>query len=191
MLEVGEARFVVRPVASFFGVCAGLSVCVVFVMAPVKQLSSETVSQIIALKRAGHGSSEIATLVGVNRSTVKRWVSRWREDPSAGTPSHKPRSGRPRKVSQQADNIIKRSLESNPRLTARKLREENNLFENVTVRTVSRRVNELGYSKHKPLKKPLLTKRQKAKRLAFAEKYLSGWEDDKWLEVLWSDEAPL
>ena len=180
MLQVGSPRCVIRLDSGFFGICEWLSAFFFQIMPPVKQLSSEQVSQIVSLKHAGHGSTEIADLVGVNRSTVKRWIVRWREDPSGDTPTHEPRSGCPRKVDVHTDNILKRSLESNPRLTARRLREENELFENVSVRTVSCRVNELCYKKHKPLKKPLLTKRQKAKRLAFAEKYLSGWEDEKY-----------
>ena len=49
---------------------------------------------------------------------------------------------------------------------------------------VSRRVKELGYTSHKPVRKPLLSRA----RVKFVKKYLT-WDEDDWLKVLWSDES--
>lgn len=93
-----------------------------------------------------------------------------------------------KKNSDRCRNIVKRVLESNPRISARKLREENpRLLGEVSVRTVSRLIDELGYSNHRAVKKPLLTRRHKVNRVQFARKY-GAW-DEKWLTVLWSDES--
>ena len=40
----------------------------------------------------------------------------------------------------------------------------------------------------KARKKPLLTLKQKQRRVAFAKKYLV-WDEAKWKEVLWTDEV--
>lgn len=158
-------------------------------MAPTKELTSETIAQIIALKEAGHQTKEISELVGVSKSSVRKWVARYREDASGLPPSRKARSGRPRKTSNRAVNVVKRAVEADPRVTARVVKEANpGVFGEVSVRTVSRRVHELGYTSHKPVKKPLLTHAQKARRVAFANKYLT-WDEEDWLTLLWSDEA--
>ena len=80
-------------------------------------------------------------------------------------------------------------LENNPRVTARVLKQDNpEVFGEVSVRTVSRRVNEQGFTNHKPSRKPLLTRAQRARRVAFADKYLT-WGEDDWLTMLWLEEA--
>ena len=158
-------------------------------MAPTKELSSETIATIIGLKQAGHKTKEISHLVGVARSTVRKWCARFRADNSCDTPKQKPRSGRPRKTSERVMTILKRSLESNPRVTARILKQDNpEVLGEVSARTIARRVSELGFKSHKPLRKPLLTRAQRERRVAFADKYLT-WSEDDWLSVLWSDEA--
>ncbi|KAG0714558.1 Transposable element Tcb1 transposase [Chionoecetes opilio] len=118
-----------------------------------------------------------------------KYLARFREEKSGETPSQKLRPGHPRKISHRSVNVPKRSLESTPRVTARVLKENNpEVFGAVSVRIVSRRVHELGYTSQKPLKKPLLTRAQRARRVTFTKKYLA-WTDGDWLSVLWSDEA--
>lgn len=159
------------------------------IMGPIKDLSKETIAQIIALKEAGHQTKEISELVGVAKSTVKKYVARFKADNSGETPCQKPKPGRPRKTSKRAVNVVKRVVEANPHITARVVKEENpGVFGEVSVRTVSRRVHELGYTSHKPVAKPLLSRVQRRRRVAFADKY-AGWSDEQWLDVLWSDES--
>ena len=158
-------------------------------MGKARQLSSETIAQIIALKEAGKQTKEIADQLKVSDRGVRRYVARWREGGCNAIPTQKARSGRPRKTSRRADNVVKRDLEKCPRISARKIKENNcGLFSEVSVRTVSRRVHELGYTSHRPVKKPILTCKQKARRVAYARKYLQ-WDNADWLDVLWSDEA--
>ena len=177
------------PTPLFLRRAAGVFCSCSLNMAPVRELSSDTRAQIIGLHEAGHQTGEISRLVGASKATVKRWVARYKKENSGETPRPLPRSGRPRKTSPRAINVVKRAIESNVRITARKLKETNPLvFTDVSVRTVSRRVHELGYTSHKPVKKPLLTKPQRARRVAFADKYLT-WDEEDWLNVLWSDEA--
>ncbi|MPC91584.1 Transposable element Tcb1 transposase [Portunus trituberculatus] len=70
-----------------------------------------------------------------------------------------------------------------------KIKESNaGLFGEVSVRTVSRRTHNLGYTNHHPVKKPLLTLNQKCCRIEFCKKYLQ-WDADKRLDVLWTNES--
>lgn len=156
-------------------------------MAPTKELSTQTNANIFGLKEAGFQTKKISKLVGMAKFTVRKWCARYRDGNSATAPSQKSRSGRPRKTSASAVNIVKRALEAEPRATARLLKEGNrDLFTDVSVRTISRRVHELGYKSHKSVSKPLLTRAQRAKRVVFADKYLT-WSEDDWLSVLCSD----
>ena len=75
---------------------------------------------------------------------------------------------------------FERELEKDPHISGRKIKENNsNLFREVSARTVSCRVHELEYTSYRPVKKPILTRLQKAHRVHYAE----------WLDVLWYDEA--
>lgn len=159
------------------------------IMPKPKDLSRETVAQIIGLKVGGHTIKEICELTGAGPTSVKKYVRRFREGGNKDLPVTKHRSGRPRKTSKRATNILKRTAENTASTTARKIKEENSgAFHGVSVRTVSRRLHELGYTSHKRTKKPLLSKTQKVKRVNFARNY-AQWTDDDWLDVLWSDEA--
>ena len=158
-------------------------------MAPTKDLSSDCIAQIVGLKAAGHTIKEICQFTGAGPTSVKKYVQLWRQGGCKETPKIKPRPGGIRKTSKRANNILKRTVESQTSTTARKIKEENpGAFAGVSVRTVSRRLHELGYNSYKRTKKPLITKKQKVKRCNFAKKY-GQWTDEQWLRVLWSDEA--
>ena len=153
-------------------------------MSTGKHLTTEIISQILALRDAGHETKEISELLGVDPTTVRRWVRRRREENSGATQVPRKSSGRPRKTSTRASAVIKRIMESTPRINARKVKEENpNIFGDVSVRTVSRRVFELNYRSLKPICKPLLTIAQREWRVKFAKKHLNFIQDD-WLDML-------
>ena len=159
------------------------------IMGKNKHLSEQTIAQIIALKKSGSQTKEIAELIGVSPRSVRTWYKKFRENGGVDTPTHKTRPGRDKKTSRRCMNIVKRQLESNPRITARTLKELNpEVFGEVSVRTVNRRIAELGYTSHRPVKKPLLTLKQRKKRVAIARKY-QAWDSDQWMRVLWSDES--
>lgn len=154
-----------------------------------KHLSCGTIAQIVVLHQAGHSINEIVKLTSVGRTSVKKWVRKFKENEGQGLPTYKPRPGRKRKTGKRAITTVKRDIGNNPRITARKMKENNHgVFGEVSVRTVHRRINELGYTSHRPRKKPLLSIKQREKRVAFAHKY-KQWDDETWLGVLWSDES--
>ena len=57
--------------------------------------------------------------------------------------------GRPKKTSNRAETLLKKAIEKSPSKTARKLKEVNpGVFGEVSVRTVNRRLSNLGYKRH-------------------------------------------
>lgn len=61
-------------------------------------------------------------------------------------------------------------------------------MENVSVRTVRRRLAESGLNGRIACKKPFISKANMVKRKKFAQEHLS-WSKDDWAKVLWSDES--
>ena len=61
---------------------------------------------------------------------------------------------------------------------------------NISHRTVRNRLHEYDLHSRALAKKPLLTKRHIAKRLAYSKKY-QNWTVDDWKKVLWSDEIKI
>ncbi|XP_076047350.1 uncharacterized protein LOC143028877 [Oratosquilla oratoria] len=138
-------------------------------MGKARQLSSETIAQIIALKKTDKQTKEMSDQLKINDRVLRRYIARWREGEWDAIPTQKERSSRPRKTSRRLDNIVKRDLEKSPHISARKIKENiSGLFIEVSARTVSRRVHELGYTRHCLIKKPILTRVQKARRVAYA-----------------------
>ncbi|MPC87604.1 Transposable element Tcb2 transposase [Portunus trituberculatus] len=90
---------------------------------------------------------------------VCKWVAIFKKEGGCDTPGYKPRKKYPKKTSYRATNVIKRQLEHNPRVTARKIKESNpGLFE------------------------------ERCHRVKVCKKYLQ-WDADKCLDVLWTDES--
>ena len=155
-----------------------------------KNLSTEQLAAVTSLCKAGHCNKEISMLTGVSLRSVQRWTKVFRDSPDGELPLQKKPPGRPRKTDKRALNIVKRQLDSNPRMTAREIRESNPaLFSHVSISTVGRLAHEkLQFTSRPARKKPLVTNRQKANRIKFAKEKLT-WTHWKWRNVLWSDEA--
>ena len=58
----------------------------------------------------------------------------------------------------------------------------------ISTRTVSRRANEAGLGCYRPVKKPLISEKNRSARLQFAKEHLN-WSLQKWNTVLFSDES--
>ena len=82
--------------------------------------------------------------------------------------------------------IVRKSLE-NPHLTAPEIRLQTGM-ENVSTRTIQRRLNEGGLYGRRPAKKPFLKPRHVKDCLQFAKDHLN-WTVENWKTVLWSDES--
>ena len=77
-----------------------------------------------------------------------------------------------------------------PTLIAKQLKEKNpKLLKGVAVHTIQKNLNKrLKYKKVKAWLKPLVTSKQRRRRVKFARNY-RWWGRLRWQRVLWSDEA--
>lgn len=101
-----------------------------------------------------------------------------------------PKTGRPRKTVEHQDRIIRRLSVQDPQRTASNIKailaEHHDL--NVSVRTVGRRLNDFGLIGRHGVKKPLISSKNRKRRLEFARAHLH-WTYENWSKVLFSDES--
>merc|ERR1712035_95271 len=108
------------------------------VMGSGKELGRDTIVAIITLSKEGYKCKDIATRLGIRVRQVQKWTKKFRGGGGEDIPAPKPCSGRPRKISNRTFKVIRRQLDKNPTLTARKLKEKNHaLLQDVSVKCIS------------------------------------------------------
>lgn len=151
------------------------------------KLSDEERVKIVTLHEENFSNRQIAKKIGRNESTVRRFLKNYEE---TGLYKRKVGSGRKKVTNERTERILRRLSLRDRFKTAPKLRAE--LIEttgiNVSLRTVQRRLNEIGLKACRPAKKPLLTASMKKKRYNWA-KDKENWTIDEWKNVVFSDES--
>ena len=157
---------------------------------PGKYTSSEKKARILAWRQEKVSIKEICACSGRAKSTIMNLLTSAKGLPPNKVPKHRCGGGRKKKISNATDNLMKREVQKNPRLTALELKNLHpELLENLAVRTMQHRLQKgLGLPSLKAAKKPLLTERMKKQRIAFAKKYIQ-WTPAQWKRVMFSDES--
>ena len=147
-------------------------------------------SRALTLLEQGMCVIRVAAELQVARMTIYRLKRASSALPLGTTPCRKKGSGRPRKTSPRTDQLLKREVMSNPRITALEIKEKHSeLLKKVTVRTIQHRLQkDLKLPTRRATKKPLLTENMKKKRLQFCKKY-QHWTSEEWKKVMFSDES--
>ena len=158
-------------------------------MPKANEILSTRRDQAIGLFRGGHAIRSIGRILQIAPSTVSSIVRRWR---LTGSTVNSKRSGRPRKVSLRGQRQLKRIVKKNRKSSLRSLTELYNegkqRQQKVSAKTVSRNLHHLGFRSRRAAKKPLVSKANRKKRLAFYHHH-KGWNLNKWSDVLFSDES--
>ena len=155
-----------------------------------KRITDDMKRAILELHKEGKSYGEIAARLDVGKATVHLWVTRARELPEGVIPPIPKPKGRPRLTSPQTDRMLRRRVLESPSISARELRTENpGTLKDVALRTIQHRLQKhLKLPTRRPAAKPLLSAKMKAKRLAFAKKYIK-WTAADWEKVMFSDES--
>ena len=158
-------------------------------MVKSKELTKVARKQIEVLSKEGKTVREIAQQLGMPKSTVQDTLGRIKKH---GVLKSLPRSGRKRKTTPRIDRKILTLAENSVRPNSIDITKQLRELElvNISHRTVRNRLHEYDLHGKALAKKPLLTKRHIAKRLAFAKQY-QNWTVDNWKKVLWSDETKI
>ena len=156
-------------------------------MARKNQIKLETRSAILTLVLSGLSYREVARRLKVSYNGVFTTVKRYGETCNL---ADRKRNGRPRCTKTSDDRLIVLMSKMNRKLTAPEIRAKLTSSANVTVSssTVKRRLREKGLNGRIAVRKPLLTEKNRLKRLAWARTY-KNFTPKQWGRVLWSDES--
>ena len=152
-----------------------------------KDVSIAKRAQASLLHDQGWSQRKIAEFLDISRCGVRLAIEKKRWNPETSFKSAM-RPGRKKKTSVQTDRAIVRFSKLSPRSSSAKIQAGLPKTENVSLRTVRRRLFNAGLKSRKPARKPLLTSKNIADRMAFCQKY-QDWSEDQWENVFFSDES--
>jgi len=153
-----------------------------------KELSKSQRESIIAAKKLGNTDSRISEVVSCSISSVQRV---WRSYRLKETP--KKRTGRPRILDEFEREELKRSVVSNKKtrrqtLSQIRLNVINETNKPISIQTIRKELAEQGLRSRIPRFSPLISERNKEKRLFWARTY-ENWTVEDFKKVVWSDES--
>lgn len=152
-----------------------------------RSLTKNDKQNIIILFQEGIKQKDIAAKLNYNQSTVSRAIYQYKK--YGISLDHKHPSGRPRKTSAREERIIQRTIRKNrfTTLLDTKVQLEKRGI-NISVSTTFRRLKDLGYINATPKRKPLLTQKQRKKRIDWAKIKVKN-DSTFWNRVIFSDES--
>lgn len=149
---------------------------------------SQVRAQAVALQKADKSRREVAESLCRSVRRVQKWWQRYIDGKSL---NDKLRSGRPSVLSVRAKDLIRKGKGKRHHSCGRLYQRLKRLGENVSKDTVHRHLTKkLGLQAYKGRKRPRLTQIQKAKRLAFAKRFVK-LAPTNWENWIFSDECPL
>lgn len=147
-------------------------------------LQPTTIANIMARLDRGESSRQIASAIGVGKTTVNDWAER------ASIDSPRAKTGRPEKLSPRERREAARLLKTGQCENAVQVRKamNQNRDDKVCTQTIRNALRKERFVVRRLLKKPRLTPRHRRARLDWAHKHRQ-WTLDDWKRVLWSDET--
>lgn len=152
-----------------------------------KYLTEAVKALIVRASDAGKSNRTIASEMGIPRSTIGYTLKAFRERQHLKV---MPKSGRPKSTTIRQQKAIVKASKNDPRKTAVLLQSEFRQSHQIlcsvwTIRRLLRKNNLFG---RRPVKKPLVSLKNRKARVKFAKDHLN-WTTQQWAKVLWSDES--
>ncbi|CAD6189904.1 unnamed protein product [Caenorhabditis auriculariae] len=152
-----------------------------------KNLTDNDKRAIVVGRQNGLTMMTLAGMFGVTEAGISQFLKRQKAQDGS---TNSQRTGRPRVTDRNDDRNILKTSRTNPRLIAPAIRRE--VFLNSpsppSVSTVKRRLNAAGIMGRRPVKKPLISEKNRAGRVKWAKEHLN-WTRQDWNKILWSDES--
>lgn len=127
---------------------------------------------------------DITNIINIPKSTVHAIKTR-------DTGINKPRSGRPKKISTRDIRQIIRYIRTNKSTRRITLSQLKSMFSlNIHENTIQKALQEAGYHSRVARRRPFLNKRDRKRRLKFAQEH-KNWTVEDWSGVLFSDEMAI
>lgn len=152
-------------------------------MAARKEIPLQIRKLIIQDRQNGLSLGKIAQKFSISKPGVQKLCNKFETSHQI---SNLPGRGRKRATTSREDALIVRQTKVKSCISSIEIKDQLNL--NVSTKTIRNRLHEAGLNSRVSIKKPMITLKNKKKRLEFAKKYtdkpLSFWKT-----VVWSDES--
>lgn len=135
----------------------------------------------------GRSAYDVGRQLRVSRGVVLRWWQRWRTERSV---ARRRGSGRPRKTTRRNDRALVLQAKRNRFEPVSRLHVcwSNTAGMNCSLRTAYRRLAEAGLRSYRPTVRIPLSPEHKRRRLTWCRDH-ENWSQERWQEVLWTDES--
>ena len=152
-----------------------------------QELSEFQRGTVIGCHLCNKSSRGISSLLNIPQSTVSSIITKWKR---FGTTATQPRSGRPRKVTERGQRMLKRIVQRGRRLSAQSIATElqTSCDLQISPSTVRRELHGMGFHGRAAAAKPHITKCNAKRRMQWC-KARRHWPLEQWRRVLWSDES--
>lgn len=132
------------------------------------ELPEEFKEKIILYHKTGKGYKSISKIMGLHKSTIRSIICKWK---MLGTVMNLPRSGRPPKISPQAQRKIIQEVAKNPEITSKELQAILALSKvKVHQSTIRKRLEIIRHRERIPRQKSLQIKKEKNAHLLLEKK---------------------
>ena len=149
------------------------------------KISKEKREEVICLLKRGNTLRQIASIIKCHHSTVSNIKNKFSK---TGSVEDLVKTGRPRKSTPGDDRKLIRESLKNRFLSAKTVRLEVNMENQVSLRPVQRRLNEFGLHCRTAIKKPMVSPKNRQARRKWALQY-SLWDSKNGEELLFRMKA--
>uniref|UniRef100_A0A8C5P9B6 Transposase Tc1-like domain-containing protein n=1 Tax=Leptobrachium leishanense TaxID=445787 RepID=A0A8C5P9B6_9ANUR len=156
-------------------------------MGKQSDLSAFERGTIVAAQSHGASISKTAEFVKCSRSTVSCIIRTWK---CLGTTATQPRSGRPRKLTERSQRMLRCVVRRGRQLSAESIATDlqTSCGLQISSRTVRRELHGMGFHGRAAASKPYITKCNAKRRMQWC-KARGHWTLKQCRSVLWSDES--
>ena len=139
------------------------------IMLRSKEIQEQMRNKIVDMYQSGKGYKAISKALGLQRTTVRAIIHKWRK---LGTVVNLPRSGRSTKITPRAQRRLIQEVIKEPRTTSKELQASLASIKVSVHDSTRKRLGKNCIHGRVPKQKPLLTKKNTKALLTFAKKYL-------------------